>query len=269
VLGQTGEQRNITSEQKPWTPKALETVKFFRNYTAGLSPKADQVWAVRSLESSSNQSSACYARPGFKGLISTNATAYSSGPPTLARGILNYSLAAPSQYVGAIEEIDGSYDLVMSRAFASCVYGGREVSARASVSVTPKNLTITYTALDKVYDGKALAVVSASSSDVLGNDQLAFQHTSAAFASPNVLRDGSSLAVTQVVSVSGLSLSGADGANYSLQNTVANTSAKINPKDIHLESITAAGKTYDGNDIASITSVTLKSTDFVGNETVT
>ena len=141
VLGQTGEQRNITSEQKPWTPKALETVNLFRNYTAGLSPKADQVWAVRSLESSSNQSSACYGRPGFKGLISTNATAYSSGPPTLARGILNYSLAAPSQYVGAIEEIDGTYDLVMSRAFASCVYGGREVSARASISVTQRSGT--------------------------------------------------------------------------------------------------------------------------------
>jgi hypothetical protein len=141
VLGQTGEQRNITSEQKPWTPKALETVKFFRNFTAGLSPKADQVWAVRSLESSSNQSSACYARPGFKGLISTNATAYSSGPPTLARGILNYSLAAPSQYVGEIEEISGSYDLVMRRDFASCVYGGREVSPRASISVTQRSGT--------------------------------------------------------------------------------------------------------------------------------
>jgi hypothetical protein len=138
---QPGEKRNITSEQKPWTPKALETVKFFRNFTAGLSPKADQVWAVRSLESSSNQSSACYARPGFKGLISTNATAYSSGPPTLARGILNYSLAAPSQYVGAIEEISGSYDLVMRRDFASCVYGGREVSPRASISVTQRSGT--------------------------------------------------------------------------------------------------------------------------------
>ena len=141
VLRQAGEKRNITSEQKPWTPKALETVKFFRNYTAGLSPKADQVWAVRSLESASNQGNACYTRPGFKGLISTNATAYSSGPPTLARGILNYSLAAPSQYVGAIEEISGSYDLVMSRAFASCVYGGREVSPRASVSVTQRSGT--------------------------------------------------------------------------------------------------------------------------------
>jgi hypothetical protein len=141
VLRQAGEKRNITSEQKPWTPKALETVKFFRNYTAGLSPKADQVWAVRSLESASNQGNACYARPGFKGLISTNATAYSSGPPTLARGILNYSLAAPSQYVGAIEEISGSYDLVMSRAFASCVFGGREVSPRASVSVTQRSGT--------------------------------------------------------------------------------------------------------------------------------
>jgi hypothetical protein len=141
VLRQAGEKRNITSEQKPWTPKALETVKFFRNYTAGLSPKADQVWAVRSLESSTNQGNACYAKPGFKGLISTNATAYSSGPPTLARGILNYSLAAPSQYVGAIEEIDGTYDLVMIRAFASCVYGGREVSPRASISVTQRSGT--------------------------------------------------------------------------------------------------------------------------------
>jgi filamentous hemagglutinin family protein len=40
-------------------------------------------------------------------------------------------------------------------------------------------------------------------------------------------------------------------------------------KDVNLDSITAAGKTYDGNNTASITAVTLKSTDLVGSETLT
>jgi len=135
VKNQKGEERNLTSEQKPWTPKALQTVKFFQQYTGGVSPAGDKVWAIRSLEERNTEGNRCYAQPGFKGIVSTNATAYSDGPPALRRGVLNYTLAAPSRYLGALEEISGAYDLVMSQQFAKCVYGGRQVSPRASVGV--------------------------------------------------------------------------------------------------------------------------------------
>lgn len=133
---QEGQDRNITSEQKPWTPKALETTRFFSKVNSGLTPKIDRVWAVRSLENTGAKSGACFSKPGFKGMVTTNATAYSDGPPALSRGVLRYSLAAPSRLEGAETDITGTYDLVMSRSFAKCVYGTRALSPRAEVIVT-------------------------------------------------------------------------------------------------------------------------------------
>lgn len=133
---QTGEERNITSEQKAWSPRALETVKFFKAFTDDSSPKVETVWAVRSLQNTNVPGGRCFSSRGFKGLITTNATAYSDGPPTLSRGILRYSLAAPSRAAETGEEVSGSYNLVMRTSFARCIYGGRNVSPRAEISIT-------------------------------------------------------------------------------------------------------------------------------------
>jgi len=133
---QTGEERNITSEQKAWSPRALQTVKFFKAYTNDLSPKVEKVWAVRSLQNTNVPGGRCFSSKGFKGLITTNATAYSDGPPVLSRGVLKYSLAAPSKAADSGEEVPGSYNLVMRTSFARCIYGGRSVSPRAEISVT-------------------------------------------------------------------------------------------------------------------------------------
>lgn len=133
---QKASDRNLTSEQKAWTPGALKTTKFFSKVTGGLTPKVEQVWAVRTLENVSNRTAKCFSSAGLKGLISTNASAYSDGPPSLVNGVLKYSLAAPSRVQGTDEDIIGSYDLVMRASFASCVYGSKALSPRAEITVT-------------------------------------------------------------------------------------------------------------------------------------
>lgn len=133
---QPGIERNLISEQKAWTPRALETVKFFNRYTNGESPKLEQVWAVRSLEDTGAKAGKCYAAKGFKGMITTNATAYSDGPPLLSKGSLKYSLAAPSKSSATQQEIVGSYNLVMRTSFANCVYGKKTISPKAEVTIT-------------------------------------------------------------------------------------------------------------------------------------
>lgn len=136
---QPGKERNLVSEQKAWTPQALDTVKFFKQYTNGETPKLEQVWAVRSLENSGSRGGKCYSSKGFKGMITTNATAYSDGPPVLTKGILRYSLAAPNKNIATQEEILGNYSLVMRTSFANCVYGNKTISPRAEISVTSLN----------------------------------------------------------------------------------------------------------------------------------
>ncbi|WP_346308796.1 YDG domain-containing protein, partial [Limnohabitans sp.] len=137
----------------------------------------------------------------------------------------------------------------------------------SSVSVTPKALTATATASDKTYNATLQATVSGTASaDIIGSDNVVIGHTTASFADANVARDGAGQAVTKTVSVSGLSLSGTDALNYSLQNTSATASAKITPQSVSLSSLTAANKVYDGNVKANITDASFSGT--VNGETL-
>src|SRR5207244_4360327 len=69
--------------------------------------------------------------------------------------------------------------------------------------------------------------------------------TSASFANKNV-------GTGKTVSVSGISISGADSANYSLANTTASTTANITPRSLTV-SATGVNKVYDGSTAATVT----------------
>jgi hypothetical protein len=137
----------------------------------------------------------------------------------------------------------------------------------SSVSVTPKALTATATAADKAYNATSQATVSGTTSaDIIGSDNVVIGHTTASFADANVARDGAGQVVTKTVSVSGLSLSGTDALNYSLQNTSATASAKITPQSVSLSNLTAGHKVYDGLVTADITGASFSGT--VNGETL-
>jgi hypothetical protein len=89
----------------------------------------------------------------------------------------------------------------------------------ATADITSKDLTVSAAGVNKVYDGTSAATVTLSSNAFVG-DIVTLGSTSAVFADAIV---GNGKAVT----VSGISISGADAGNYNLLNTTANTTANI------------------------------------------
>jgi hypothetical protein len=74
---------------------------------------------------------------GVTGIVTTNATQYSAGPPAFSKedGTLNYVVAAP-HYGTKGEDFKGSYDLVMRSDVARCVYGFSKAPINATISIT-------------------------------------------------------------------------------------------------------------------------------------
>ncbi|NRT55254.1 YDG domain-containing protein [Sphaerotilus uruguayifluvii] len=144
-------------------------------------------------------------------------------------------------------------------------------SGSSSFTVNPKAVAVSgLSAASKVYDGSTSAVVSgsgaltgggASSGDgkVMSGDAVAFGGTAAgAFADRHV---GTGKSVT----LSGVSLSGADAANYTV--SAGSVTADITPKSLSVSGTTAANKVYDGTTAATLSGGTL--VGVVGSDAVT
>ncbi len=143
-----------------------------------------------------------------------------------------------------------------------------------NLTITPKPLTMSGLSVpaSKVYDGTTTAVVTGtgalataeaagagSTADGIPYDVDTVNITGTAAGTYNVKDVGA----TSVI-FSGLSLAGAQAGNYSL-NVQSPAAAAITPKPLTLAA-TAASKTYDGNDSATVTGYGLAG--FVGTETV-
>ncbi|MEO3957735.1 YDG domain-containing protein, partial [Chromobacterium piscinae] len=94
-------------------------------------------------------------------------------------------------------------------------------TATTSANITPLAITVSATGQNKTYDATVNGTVTLSSSGVLAGDTVNFSDTSATFANKNVGN-------AKTVSVSGISASGADAGNYTI-NSTATTSANITP----------------------------------------
>ncbi|HKX87044.1 MAG TPA: YDG domain-containing protein [Flavobacterium sp.] len=91
-------------------------------------------------------------------------------------------------------------------------------SGSASVTISQRDLIVSATGINKIYDGTTVATVNLSSDKIIG-DALTPAYANAQFVNPNV--------GTWVVNVNGITISGADKDNYNLTNTTAVTSASI------------------------------------------
>src|SRR6185503_14605071 len=116
-----------------------------------------------------------------------------------------------------------------------------------TANITTKGLTVAgITANNKVYDGTTTATLNLASAALVGvasGDSVTLNTGSAAgvFANANV-------GTAKLVTVSGLTISGADAANYTLTQPV--TTADITAATL-TASITANSKTYDGTTAAT------------------
>ena len=122
-------------------------------------------------------------------------------------------------------------------------------SASTTADITPASLTISgLTAQNKVYDATTVATITgtAAFSGVLGTDVVALGGSAnASFADKNA-------GVAKPVNVTGLTLSGADAANYTLASTSASTTADITPASLTVTGLTAQNKVYDATTVASV-----------------
>src|SRR5262249_49094235 len=111
-----------------------------------------------------------------------------------------------------------------------------------TANITARSLNVTATGSDKVYDGTTSATVTLSDNRLAG-DSLTTSYTSASFANKSV-------GTVKTVSVSGISVTGTDAANYTF-NSTASTTANITARSL---SVTASGvnKVYDGTTSATV-----------------
>ena len=116
--------------------------------------------------------------------------------------------------------------------------------ATTTANITPRDLTVSATGVNKLYDGTTSATVTLAT-DAIGGDAVTAAYTSASFADKHVGNG-------KAVSVSGISISGADAGNYTLLNTTASATANITPRDLTV-SATGVNKQYDGTTSATVT----------------
>lgn len=114
-------------------------------------------------------------------------------------------------------------------------------STATTASITARSLTVTAIGNNKVYDGTTAATVIFSDGRI-GGDVIVITG-SARF-------DTKQVGTGKTVTVSGLSITGADAANYTLGTATITTTATITPRSLTL-SATALNKVYDGTTAAT------------------
>jgi hypothetical protein len=114
------------------------------------------------------------------------------------------------------------------------VLGNTSTTAYADITARP--LTFTVAGVDRPYDGGPTATVTFPTDNRVGGDVITFLYT-ASFADENAALD-------KPISVTGISLGGADGGNYS-HATTALTTADISPRTLTV-TVNANDKPYDG-----------------------
>jgi hypothetical protein len=151
------EVRNAISSPSSYSTVGMNELIAWLPYIKDTATANVSKWTVRSLSESEMQSAGkCLTNnQQLNGLVMTNATQYSSGPPTFnsAEGSLNYQVAAP-HYTSGGNVFLGTYDLVMRSEVARCIYGFSKAPLNASISVIDEEgVTTTATKMVSERDG--------------------------------------------------------------------------------------------------------------------
>jgi hypothetical protein len=137
-------KRNNIYAPAPYTQAGMDQLKLWIPFVEDKATALLSYWSVRTLSAGEMEgSSKCFQdSKSVTGIVTTNSTQYSAGPPTLdkAEGTLNYVVAAP-HYGTKGDVFKGSYDLVMRSDVARCVYGFSKAPINASISITSSDGT--------------------------------------------------------------------------------------------------------------------------------
>jgi hypothetical protein len=165
---------------------------------------------------------------------------YGDSDPTLTY-TLSESVPVTGQLGRAAGEDVGDYaidlgSLVTSSANHSLVLSSTPVT----FAVTPKDVTGSFTASDKTYDGTdAASVVTTTVNGAISGDDVSLSYSDATF-------DNANAGPGKTVTLNGTGLSGAQAGNYNLTG-VGTTTAEIFKADADCSSIAGDTVTYDGD----------------------
>ena len=163
--------------------------------------------------------------------------------------IADDALAALASGVFADKNVAAGKTVTLTSSYSGADKGNYTFTDQATTeaSITTKAVTVSgITAADKVYDGNTTATLNAAAASFDGrvaNDVLTTA-ASGAFSDKNV-------ASSKTVSISGITLGGADKGNYSLTGTTASATASITPKSLTLAGAANVDKTYDGTTVVT------------------
>jgi hypothetical protein len=133
-------QRQVIQSPSAYSPEAFEQIKLWSSYVGDKAVAMPSLWSVRTLSDEEMQNApACVKKGvGVTGIVSTNASAYSEGPPSFnkATSTLNYKVAAMHYEKDGVTPFNGQYSLVLRSDIAECLYGVEDFAVESTVSVT-------------------------------------------------------------------------------------------------------------------------------------
>jgi hypothetical protein len=136
--------RAMTSSPLPYENKAMPELSAWLKYAEDKATAMPSYWSVRSLSGNELRSAnSCFSNPKqINGIVTTNSTQYSGGPPEFNKDeqSLNYKVASP-HFTSTGDVFKGSYDLAMRSDVARCVYGFSKAPVRATVSIVSSDGT--------------------------------------------------------------------------------------------------------------------------------
>ena len=132
-----GNRRNIVAYESPVGDRAINILTQFAAEVGDTSIAAPTSWSFRTLsDSGANFLKKCQsAETGLLAMVTTNATAYSDGPPQFESGYLNYKVAGLHYAPDGKTVNEGTYDLVLRSDVARCLYGFSRAPVSATVAV--------------------------------------------------------------------------------------------------------------------------------------
>jgi len=124
-------------------PSGSSSIEELKAWIPAVKDKASaniNTWSIRTLSKSEmNGANKCFDKSNqINGVLMTNATTYSAGPPAFKSGTLTYQVAAP-HLMSDGSVMKGQYNLVIRSEVARCIYGFSSAPLNAEVSVVNSN----------------------------------------------------------------------------------------------------------------------------------
>ena len=131
-------QFNYLSYPSAWSEHGIDELNAWLPYVGDKATANLSTWSVRTLSSDemAGADRCLLDEKGIAGIVTTNATQYSPGPPKFSKSTatLDYRVAAPHLTSGGNKFL-GVYNLIMRSALARCLYGFSNAPLNASISV--------------------------------------------------------------------------------------------------------------------------------------